>query len=997
MQSVRGLRAWARPAADRRFRSGRMIGRAISALACAAFLVGTASAQNTYTVTDLSDNVSDTGSLRYAITQANANPGSTINFAVSGGGTITLASDLPTIEANVTINGQSNVTVSGANSFRIFFVDQGNVSVSNLTVANGVAHGGNGGAGTAGGGGGLGAGGALFVNQGANVSLHGVAFQSNQAVGGAGGTGNSNHGTLPLSGGGGGGLSGNGGNGSLTGNAGGGGGGLVGNGVNAAGANGGAGGGPNGGAGGTAGGSGTNGQPGGTGGGGGGAGQITNGGNGGDFGGGGGQGQVFAGKGGFGGGGGGGYASSGPTAGFGGGNGGGNAINGTGTGGNGGSGYGGAIFVRTGGSLTVDEATTFASDGVTAGTGGASLDGGSAGQAGAADGTAMYLTSNTVTNLNINSGWHFWSETISGTGGILKSGAGTLELTGNNNYTGPTEVATGQLNIDGTSSSNTTVDPGAILGGLGTITGNVTNNGIVAPGFLTVVGDYNQSPSAILQIQTNPPGNVPGNTVLLCVEGNSTLAGTVSILAAPGTYATGVQNIFFETNNRANTEFSNLTLTGLPTMHAEIGYGTTVVGGLTFQDAFFTLLPGSNFAAYATTPNQLAVLSYIDANSTDPALLNLVTALASLSPSGVQNAADQMSGALYGSVAQTDFQSSTLELSFISNRIANGLTCLARDSGQPANASAFSNQMGTLASSGGSDLTVRGQNSYLPLGRPASGWSSWGFGYGLGGNAQGNGNAAGLNYSLGGTVAGIESIDDNKLHGLYVGYVGSHLGSYIGGQSVSVNGGQLGFYRRVDDGRNYYILLGGMGADGYNSRRLMNFGGINATASANYGGWQSQLYLERGITMQSAVGSIQPYAALQYLYVRQNSFTETGAGVMNLGVSGIDANSLRSLIGIRLACCGLASRMGTNITPVARALWLHEFLGTSTGINAQFAPIGGSNFAVTGTSLGRDWAILGAGLNWNLGGGWQAYANYDAQVNIVQTFHVGSGGFQYTW
>ncbi len=281
----------------------------------------------------------------------------------------------------------------------------------------------------------------------------------------------------------------------------------------------------------------------------------------------------------------------------------------------------------------------------------------------------------------------------------------------------------------------------------------------------------------------------------------------------------------------------------------------------------------------------------------------------------------------------------------------------------------------------------------MPQGR----WTTWGFGYGLGGNAQGNGNAAGLNYSLGGTVAGLEMRDGNHLIGGYAGYVGSHLGSYLAGQSVGVNGGQTGIYLRGDDGRNYYIVLGGMGADGYDSHRLMQFGGINTTASANYGGWQSQAYLERGITLQGSKGSIQPYAALQYLYVRQNSFTETGAGVMNLKVAGIDANSLRSLIGVRLAGNAGLSLGGGPITPVARALWLHEFLSTSTGLNAQFAPIGGTSFAVTGTSLGRDWAILGTGLNWNMGRGWQAYANYDAQVNVVQTFHVGSGGFQYTW
>ena len=79
---------------------------------------------------------------------------------------------------------------------------------------------------------------------------------------------------------------------------------------------------------------------------------------------------------------------------------------------------------------------------------------------------------------------------------------------------------------------------------------------------------------------------------------------------------------------------------------------------------------------------------------------------------------------------------------------------------------------------------------------------------------------------------------------------------------------------------------------------------------------------------------------------------------MNLNVAGIDANSLRSLVGVRLAGNSFASGGGA-FTPVARALWLHEFLSTTTGLNAQFAPIGGTNFAVTGTSLGRDWAILG--------------------------------------
>ena len=74
---------------------------------------------------------------------------------------------------SVTIRGNGN-TIDGNDQFRPFFVLQGNVTIENLTVQNARAAGGNGGNGGRGGGGGLGGGGALFVNQDANVTLENV-------------------------------------------------------------------------------------------------------------------------------------------------------------------------------------------------------------------------------------------------------------------------------------------------------------------------------------------------------------------------------------------------------------------------------------------------------------------------------------------------------------------------------------------------------------------------------------------------------------------------------------------------------------------------------------------------------------------------------------------------------------------------------------------------------------------------------------------------------
>ncbi len=111
----------------------------------------------TITVTNTND--SSAGSLRQAI--ADAAPGDTINFSLSGCPcTITLTSGELVINKDLTIQGPgaSQLTISGNNASRVFFINPGAagattgppatslvVAISNLTLANGKAKGGKGG------------------------------------------------------------------------------------------------------------------------------------------------------------------------------------------------------------------------------------------------------------------------------------------------------------------------------------------------------------------------------------------------------------------------------------------------------------------------------------------------------------------------------------------------------------------------------------------------------------------------------------------------------------------------------------------------------------------------------------------------------------------------------------------------------------------------------------------------------------------------------------
>jgi hypothetical protein len=114
-------------------------------------------------------------------------PGGTVDLSGIAGQTIALCSGAPSynfggrlyIATDVTLQG-GGVTISGSGATRIFFVQNGNVTLNNLTLADGLGQGGTSELGGSAGG----LGGAIFENNG-NLTLNGVVLSGNQAVGGS--------------------------------------------------------------------------------------------------------------------------------------------------------------------------------------------------------------------------------------------------------------------------------------------------------------------------------------------------------------------------------------------------------------------------------------------------------------------------------------------------------------------------------------------------------------------------------------------------------------------------------------------------------------------------------------------------------------------------------------------------------------------------------------------------------------------------------------------
>jgi hypothetical protein len=122
------------------------------------------------------------GSLRWAIDQANQHPDSNLIDLSGINSPIALSSRLPKITSNLTIVGDGNDIINGSHAHQVLWVERGEVTLSHLTIADGLAQGSSGRNGV---GGAAGMGGGLFIN-GGTVTLDTVRFVNNRAIGGTG-------------------------------------------------------------------------------------------------------------------------------------------------------------------------------------------------------------------------------------------------------------------------------------------------------------------------------------------------------------------------------------------------------------------------------------------------------------------------------------------------------------------------------------------------------------------------------------------------------------------------------------------------------------------------------------------------------------------------------------------------------------------------------------------------------------------------------------------
>ncbi|MDD3844847.1 MAG: autotransporter outer membrane beta-barrel domain-containing protein [Syntrophorhabdaceae bacterium] len=132
-----------------------------------------------------------------------------------------------------------------------------------------------------------------------------------------------------------------------------------------------------------------------------------------------------------------------------------------------------------------------------------------------------------------------------------------------------------------------------------------------------------------------------------------------------------------------------------------------------------------------------------------------------------------------------------------------------------------------------------------------------------------------------------------------------------------------------------------------------------------------------GYELSSGRWTVVPNLSLQYINLGIDSYTESGAGALNLDVDRQKTESLQGNFGGRLYYTWETAK--SVIMPGISAAYGHEFMRGSREITSRLAQ-GSSPFSIDTVSPDRNFLLCGAGVSMFMRNGASFHMGYDVQI-----------------
>ncbi|WP_051916928.1 MULTISPECIES: autotransporter outer membrane beta-barrel domain-containing protein [unclassified Serratia (in: enterobacteria)] len=539
----------------------------------------------------------------------------------------------------------------------------------------------------------------------------------------------------------------------------------------------------------------------------------------------------------------------------------------------------------------------------------------------AADGYGAFNGNITVAmdaSLGGFSAYDAWNNDIAGNGNFVKNGSGTLELTGNNRFSGTTEVAGGSLLVNGYhGNSAVTVDHGALLGGSGTV-GTLTaqSGAIIAPGnsigTLQVANGVTFQPGShyAVEVATNGSSDLiqsGGVAILHGGEVNVSLENQGNLLSKSDVRSLlGQQYTILSAQQGISGQFDSV-------RPDYLFLGST----LSYQTNQVLLNVGRSataFADVAQTQNERAVARAAETlGAGNPVYESILT---SSTPWAARQAFHQLSGQIHADIASAQINESRYLREALNGRLRQ----------------------------------AEGVGSSPEIKTSAGGvWAQW---LGAWDHASGNANATGYQASTYGVLMGLDSAytGDGQL-GVATGYTRTSLdGTY--GSSADSDNYHLGVYGDKQFGE--LALRAGSTYTWHriDTDRTINYVAQSDRTSAKYSARTQQLFAEAGYGIKTAAVNLEPFVNLAYVNFQNSGIAEHGAATALRGDKQ-HTDTTVSTLGLRadtrLQAVILRGELG----------WQHQYgeLDRATGLMFNDSS---SSFVIRSVPVSRDGAVLKA-------------------------------------
>ena len=588
----------------------------------------------------------------------------------------------------------------------------------------------------------------------------------------------------------------------------------------------------------------------------------------------------------------------------------------------------------------------------------------------------------------------------------------------------------GALAINNTITGNVTNLASGTFYNNGVITGDVDNfgffggNGTVNGVFVNRSGANLAPGNSIGTVNVNGAFTLAGGSTLT-VEVNGTKSGgveqsdLVAVTGAPGTATLEAGSniqivpITSDGNLHRDDTFTIITATG----------GVDTPGGLESINILEDF-PAYEFTLFSPDPNTLQlILSLIDfvepvtlagGNSNQLAVAQALTdlvqtdapqgemyldALEGVLDIGGQPLLDAMDQVGPGALGAT-FPISIENAKLVNSSVAQYLSSLR--GGMPMTASSRSSALptGPMFATIADDPAMfamaldadKKTKDNVPFGSPEAGkktpWGVFAQGIGVFQNRDSTSQQVGYSANAGGVIAGVDYQMDHFVFGLSTSYLWTNASLDNNRGSMDIGTLRVGPYFSYSPMPWFVDASLTYGFHQFDTTREMQT--LNSSSDGSFNGHDVLAYVRTGWTFEVDKFRITPEASLQYLFLYQEGFTESGP--YGLTVDSRDSNSLRSRIGVN---ANYRFEHGPIVVvPEAFVGWEHEFLANDQSITSTL-PGGPSSFNIDLGSYGEDALDVSAGVSMLLNRRLSFFVWYQGSFASGSTVNGVTGGLSW--